>query len=426
MATVNSDLKSFAIFVNSKSAQLPSTEKSIVAIPFVSNLARHDPGKTFKFMLVDMLFTNAFYNVRPNVDTLKVIYTFAEGRGFLATQRSITVKIPNKFYDYDSLSSYLSLPGIMGFETTIAFTYTGNPTTNNNCFFGFGAMPADSLDTVITPACFPDTGAGKLILQSPDLNHLIQYHSDNSSILSNQFSNGCSNLYSGVYLQVDSETIGLMHMLGFITDNTVLTTLPGGEKVIGYQIANKNLNSSGTAYNNTTLFGYVQTDGTVVWPTLPITSTSSNPSQTITPEIISDLSGLDEIYIHCQELRTQFMSSIGKGPLAPSDVIAVIPLNASYGQKMSWVPNFQLTATLNNTNISVLNFYLTNSNGVLLDFNGINWSMTLSCTEEDDESKLQQEDNGVNPTPFHLQGQLDNGVNYMQESLFRKKRRNLK
>jgi len=115
------------------------------------------------------------------------------------------------------------------------------------------------------------------------------------------------------------------------------------------------------------------------------------------------------------------MSSLRRQKLAPSEVIAVIPVNVPYGSKMSWVPQFPLTSTLINTNITQLDFTITNSNGVPLDFQGINWSMTLYCTEEEDSSKYQFEDTGTLATPFQLQAnQLDAG-SYMQERRSRKR-----
>ena len=57
---VNSDLKQFAIFINSKTAVIHTTEKSEVTIPFTANLASHDPLKIFKISIVDFLFSNVF------------------------------------------------------------------------------------------------------------------------------------------------------------------------------------------------------------------------------------------------------------------------------------------------------------------------------------------------------------------------------
>jgi len=58
---------------------------------------------------------------------------------------------------------------------------------------------------------------------------------------------------------------------------------------------------------------------------------------------------------------------------------------------------------LNNTNITQLDFTLTNSKNELLDFNGVDWSMTVFCSQVDDPSASLLDSQGTFNTPFQNQ-----------------------
>ena len=104
MSSVNTDLNRFAVFINSKSAVYPSTSKSDVVIPFAANLANHDPLKTMKISIVDVLFSNVFYNVRAGVNKLKWVDVFAAGRGCPATYQVGEATLDDGFYNYDTFT----------------------------------------------------------------------------------------------------------------------------------------------------------------------------------------------------------------------------------------------------------------------------------------------------------------------------------
>ena len=435
--STNSDLKKFAVFINSKAATIASSEKSRVSIPFVSNLAYHENMKVFKFGMVDMLFTNSFYNIRPGVSTLKILTTFAAGRGQTAAYVVQTVNIPYAFYSIDDLDTYLSIYQTAGIYTTQSIQYAGGSLTSVNSYTGFGELNSYT-DTAGAPTS-SNPEAAKIIFNSASLEQLLQVGTDlntvptintfttipatppYSSYSSNYMGSG---IISGVYLIADSDTEGILHMFGIYTTETLPTIVPNFPQFsgYGYAIGAKIVNVGGNAYSNTTVFTYVSPlTGAILNPTTASITTSYPGAAgvtytSLTPSIMTDLSGLDEVYIHCAQMRTSFLSSTNRLPLSSSDVIAVIPINVSFGSKMSWVPNFEITATLLNTNITQLDFTLTNSNNELLNFNGINWSMTLHCQEEMDESKFQQEDTGTLATPFQFSKNLLSGTSYMEES----------
>ena len=76
---------------------------------------------------------------------------------------------------------------------------------------------------------------------------------------------------------------------------------------------------------------------------------------------------------------------------------------------MQWNPQFPLHAYLLNTNVQQLEFRMTNSNNELLNFNGIDWSMTLFCEEEIDESRLELENGGTFNNPLQINANLNAG-----------------
>ena len=136
----------------------------------------------------------------------------------------------------------------------------------------------------------------------------------------------------------DTETTGLLKQLGFISATTPGLSIPNTPyKGLGVPIYSKVVSATTQYSFDNVVFG---------------TNNLNEVHATITPANISDLTGLDDVYIHCSQLRTQYMAGAKNNPLAPGDVIAVIPVNVPFGDKMSFVPNFQLSSYLINTNIT--------------------------------------------------------------------------
>lgn len=396
MSSVNSDLRSFAVFVNSKAALIPSTDKSDVIIPFTGNLAYHDPLKVIKFSIVDVLFSNVFYNIRPNYQTIKILDVFAAGRGYSKPQYvTRTIVIPEGFYNYDTLTEYL----IDSCGETITYTKAGGGTID--ILFGFGSDV-----NILVDATFANLTTGKVHFNTPALGDL--YQTISTTVITGI--HPVSGIYAGKYLLEDTETVGLLKQLGFYSTSNPGAPIPDTPyRGIGIPIYSKVVASTTEYSFNHVVYG---------------TSNLNEVHATLTPDNISDLTGLDDVYVHCSQLRTQYMAGAKNNPLAPGDVIAVIPVNVPFGDKMSFVPNFQLSSYLINTNITQLNFRMTNSNGEPLDFKNINWAMTLFVEEEDDTSRIQAENGPVTnqATPYQIGGDLNAGA-YMQSRLGSAKRR---
>lgn len=123
----------------------------------------------------------------------------------------------------------------------------------------------------------------------------------------------------------------------------------------------------------------------------------------LVPNLLTNLEGVGEIHIHIPQLRTQYLSSSNFQPLAPSDVIAVVPVDVPFGSAQSYQPPVTLVAYLTNTNIVNLGIQLTNAAGTLLDFNGMDWSMVLKCEEVDIISMAEQNTSGTLNTVFQAQ-----------------------
>lgn len=128
------------------------------------------------------------------------------------------------------------------------------------------------------------------------------------------------------------------------------------------------------------------------------------------PNVLTNLEGLDEIYVHCPQLRTVHFSSTNRAKLAPSDVICVIPVDVVFGSKQTFQPPTILDAFLNNTNVTNLEIVLTDSNDQEIDFNGVDWSMVLKCEEVDVDTTQALNQQGLLNTPFQDQLQLLEGT----------------
>lgn len=145
----------------------------------------------------------------------------------------------------------------------------------------------------------------------------------------------------------------------------------------------------------------------------------------LVPNLLTNLEGVGEIHIHCAQLRTQYFSSINFQSLAPSDVICVVPVDAAFGSAQTYQPPVVLVAYLTTTNIVTLDIQLTNAAGVLLDFNGIDWSMVLKCEEVEILSDVEQNTNGTLNTVYQDQLAALESTAHSQVRMMRHKNKRL-
>jgi len=541
----------FAVFINSKSAIVKSTQKSQVSIPFVANLSKHDPNKFIMLGVNQFGFTNSVYNIVEGYDTLQVCVTYDYSSNPLGGGNSrviavtsgpdqnmyelINIKIPHMNYNFIQFADYLTLT--LGYEIVQQLFSYNTSYTYNDLFIGWGAKPLNTEDPVITPAASADMNLSKIVLSTPDLNHLTQFGCDKYTpfVMDPRDANGptvqpgkmpkYSYLMNGVYLVTNADTVNLMKLLGFVTIDSIPKPiipgtidsvtkaylngygtrivskalipetipppggyLPGNNTVIfgfpdplhpndrskdvysidststfdglvveiglsltvptlvasmgatipfldpgkfingalistpspyissiqqafftatystafttqltavtpaaysimsnGMAICNgtddypadpistwgnyitsydvntqimtlafdfaENGNGTNSIYRNSNSlaleipqdgasyyiygFNYHLSSSQVIIPLEAMTATLSgtNPSSLVEPYSASNFSGLDEIYLHCAQLHTQFMSSENQNPLAPNNTVAVIPVDSAYGTK---------------------------------------------------------------------------------------------
>lgn len=257
------DAKRSAIFVNSRSSIYSSTEKSKVTIPLAVPLKNNKTdNKLTTVELSSMLFMNSVNNIRPGVNTLKIMNTFDAGRGYQATFYALDkITIPSQNYDLPTFVTFLEY--YVGKALNVNFT-TGMNTYTDTVFYGFGTTAsADILDPTTSGVIYSSTKI-KAIFQSPDLYDLMQMNTDNITTYTGL---GNSQLYSGIYLVYDEETSGLMDLLGF--DSNYVLPIPNSSNV-GFGVVFKNrtlLPTTGLASkSNVTQFGYVNSLGVTVWP----------------------------------------------------------------------------------------------------------------------------------------------------------------
>lgn len=285
------NLQSFAVFANSNQAIVKSTAKSVVSIPFQTNLAVHDPQKMLRIALSMVKYTNSVYNIETDRNTLQIAVQFAPGRGFTAADAGMwqtwIVRVPPGAYDIVELSNLLSegrytynpedqnpYYNRAGYEVNLQpFTYapqaantlnavnpgTAGGTMTANCFVGFGAIPSDQTDPVQTKAALSIDNNSKLVFQSPDLSHLIQYNTDITSPCINKLDTGGpapynapseltldhSYVYQGVYLLFNAETAPMLKLLGFFNIDSVPAPV-----ISGYR-TNNNVPQSTSGYGLT-------------------------------------------------------------------------------------------------------------------------------------------------------------------------------
>jgi hypothetical protein len=168
-----------------------------------------DQTKVLQVALSQFKFTNSLYNINERNSTLKIAVEFGAGRGYLTTRddrkwETWTIRLPSGTYNIDQMVDVLSQPGNLypeaigsdvylnrvGYESVsqlfqyaaVAATAAPNPVnpafpaanTFQNCFVGFGAIPADPTDNVITKGVVTVDNNSRVVFCSADLGHLIQ------------------------------------------------------------------------------------------------------------------------------------------------------------------------------------------------------------------------------------------------------------
>lgn len=244
---VDPTVKSYGVFVNSNQSNPLTLDKSYASIPFQGNLADHDPNKAVQISMTSMLFTNTIFNITEENNQMRVLIYYAAGRGKPASKVERDIIIPVGFYNITQLSNYLSKPGIMGKEIVQQlFQYSngvgGVNDTFCNIYEGFGAIPLDPNDPIDTKAAPTNESNTKIVFQSPDLAHMIQFGTDLTTATVNTLEH--SYIYQAIYVECpiqDTRFAPLLKMLGFFNIDSypppeIPESLIVGPKKTGYGI----------------------------------------------------------------------------------------------------------------------------------------------------------------------------------------------
>jgi hypothetical protein len=218
---VDPTVKSYGVFINSNQSNPLTLDKSYASIPFQGNLADHDPNKAVQISMTSMLFTNTIFNITEENNQMRVLIYYAAGRGKAASKEERDITIPVGFYNITQLSNYLSKSGIMGREIVQQlFQYSnglgGVNDTFCNIYEGFGAIPLDPNDPIDTKAAPTNESNTKIVFQSPDLAHMIQFGTDLTTATVNELDH--SYIYQAIYVECpiqDTRFAPLLKMLGF-------------------------------------------------------------------------------------------------------------------------------------------------------------------------------------------------------------------
>lgn len=187
-----------------------------------------------------------------------------------------------------------------------------------------------------------------------------------------------THIYSSFALLTNSTTIGLMKVLGFIQDNLHVTSGPD----FTFQ-TNAAASGSNTIYQ---VYGNDIANSSTVGSLESSSLMSLRNLQTVNVCLEDDL---------CQNIA-------GYEDLRPSDLLASIPVTASYGDAITWnetEPNF---VEISDPNITQFRVVLKDEDGVPIDFRGINWSLTLVTKWGFDDSRPGNDPRQLNMAPMMM------------------------
>jgi hypothetical protein len=268
---------------------------------------------------------NSWYNISSNLnnDTLKFKATYKDATTGAVSTTITTVTIPDGNYDIITLINYLN-SGIPQYDAD-----------NNLLTFG-------STDTENYPAVSYDTVTSKFIFH--------QY-----SALLTQTSPSATNthLYLSFSLECDSDTIGLLKMLGFINNNDKITT------------GNSFMLQASVQHGDTSVYtlnasSYFDLDGS---------------NALLISDYIFNLEAITMLNICYSEDVAQNMSSYDD--LRYDDRLYSVPISEPFGGTTIYQCDYPSFVHVADPTISSITISIRDQIGNLIDFNGSNWDLQL-------------------------------------------------
>ena len=187
-------------------------------------------------------------------------------------------------------------------------------------------------------------------------------------------------VYTSFQWVIDEETLGFNQLIGYIMN----TILPGERPLNNLVLSNfiKNQNKIIIDCSSTV-------DGSGNW-TYTLSSATGSPKQIIpfpNPTIgqfgypatyIADLQPIKSLYVRLKNYTTSVRAPFLT--LSQSDVLAIVPVDAQYGEQINFVVQNWIPAYNDKLNLNQLNIDIVNERGQFVDFQGVNWDMTLIIT----------------------------------------------
>lgn len=173
----------------------------------------------------------------------------------------------------------------------------------------------------------------------------------------------------------DSETAGLLGIMGYRSDTFPSTSIP---------------------YNTSNLKGYV----TNLYESATTTSVVSNG--TIVAKKAYNLGGLSHLFICLPSLTNALYSNMAT--INSSNCVAVVPVTATYGNMINYCPNYSVPIKVDNLDLHNFGVTIYDQGQNLVDFGGFHWYARLRITFSKN-SFLQQLDeqqgDNNNHVPFY-------------------------
>ena len=296
----------------------------------------------------------SFYNTIPNITSsnniLKILSLYTVNG--VQSYNIITVTIPVGHYNVTTLMNYLNTAGICN-NTTGGFYYGfGNGT--NMTYPPFYLNPNDSSKLNIQ---LPNAGTGAG-------NTLGVYNA--------------AHVYNGFFLLVDSTTIPFLNTIGYVykTNNDYNNDLTINWASQTFSIIGAYVYNGGTG----TDYSYIQ----------PYVDPASLELANLTPINVLDMGGPTSITIAIQEISTDTLVSYNH--LNKGNIIATVPISASYGSKNVYTPTNPAITYIQNLDLNSITVIIRSiDTGLPVSFQGTNWTIALKLVYYEIENAVKSE-----------------------------------
>jgi hypothetical protein len=285
---------------------------------------------------------NSFYNISSNLENtiLKCKVTYRNNITQITSSYITTLTLPNGYYNIISLVDTLNSLVVQQVALVTDF----------NIFFGNGS------------AQYPSFGYDE------NFNIFIYQYNDLLSqavpIQTNEYA------YISFILINDTETIGLLKLLGFLPN--FVKNFNSTDQISLFCQAYNSLGE--TNYNLYSNYNTSNTVTTTTYITIPAT-------------YLADLQSIQMLYICVDNVISQHRNSYDN--LRQTDFLLGVPLNVGYNSTFTYVDTGMIIQAYNvNLNLTTLKIKIYDQLGRLVDFRGTTWNMQIVIQFVDNSDAL--------------------------------------